>query len=138
MKSVSLMLLRVGIGLLILIWAIIKLAATEAAIGVSDTYYGGILSDPTLQIVLGALQAVLAVAVIVGLFRRVTYPAMAALIGIGILPIWQSIVDPLGVIFGQDNVQILFFPSLTVFFATLVMLAFRDEDTLSLDARRGA
>jgi hypothetical protein len=138
MKSVSLMLLRVGIGLLILIWAIIKLAATEAAIGVSDKYYGGILSDPTLQIALGALQAALAVAVIVGLFRRVTYPAMAALIGIGILPIWQSIVDPLGVIFGQDNVQILFFPSLTVFFATLVMLAFRDEDTLSLDARRGA
>lgn len=137
MKSVSLMLMRVGLGLLILIWAIVKLGAPEASIGVSDKYYSGLLSDPTLQLVLGVLQAGLALLVILGLFRRIAYPAMAALLGVGALAIWPSIVDPLGLIFGQDNVQILFFPSLIVFFGTLVMLAFRDEDTLSLDARRG-
>lgn len=138
MKSISLMLLRVGLGLLILIWAVVKLAATDASIGVSDKYYGGLLSDPTLQIVLGALQAALALLVIAGLFRRVAYPAMTLLLGVGMLAVWPSIVDPLGLIFGQDNVQVLFFPSLIVFFGTLVMLAFRDEDMLSLDARRNA
>ena len=36
MKSISLLLLRVGLGLLILIWAMVTLGAPEAAIGVSD------------------------------------------------------------------------------------------------------
>jgi len=137
MKSISLMLLRVGLGLLILIWALVKLGAPEAAINVSDTYYGGIMSNETVILVLGILQALLGVLVILGLFRSLAYPAMVIVLGLGAAAVWPSLIDPLGLIFGRDNVQILFFPSLIVFFGTLVMLAFRDEDTLSIDARRG-
>ncbi len=35
----------------------------------------------------------------------------------------------------RETSQILFFPSLGIAAATLVLLAFRDEDTLSLDAK---
>lgn len=138
MKAISLLLLRISTGLLLIIWAMVKLAATDAAIGVSDKYYFGLLSSEAVQIGLGALQLLLGVAVIAGIFRRIAYPVQAVWLGLGALFVWQSIIDPLGLMFGQDNVQILFFPSLTVFFATLVLLAFRDEDTISADAARGA
>lgn len=137
MKSISLLLLRVGLGLLILIWAAVKLGAPEAAIGVSDKYYGGMLSGETLILVLGIAQALLGLLVILGLFRGLAFPAMIIVLGLGAAAVWPSLIDPLGLIFGQDNVQILFFPSLIVFFGTLVMWAFRDEDTLSIDAVRG-
>ncbi len=138
MKAISLLLLRISTGLLLIIWAMVKLAATDAAIGVSDKYYFGLLSSEAVQIGLGALQLLLGVAVIAGIFRRIAYTAQAVWLGLGALFVWRSIIDPLGLMFGQDNVQILFFPSLTVFFATLVLLAFRDEDTISVDAARGA
>lgn len=137
MKAGTLLALRVSTGLLLLIWGLVRVGATEAAIGVSDKYYFGLLSSATLQYVLAALQIALALLVILGLFRRVAYPLQAIWLCLGALFIWQSIVDPLGLIFGQENVQILFFPSLTVAVATLVMLAFRDEDRLSLDVRFG-
>lgn len=137
MKSLSLLLLRVGLGLLILIWAAVKLGAPEAAIGVSDKYYGGMLSGETLILVLGIAQALLGLLVILGLFRALAFPAMVIVLGLGAAAVWPSLIDPLGLIFGEDNVQILFFPSLIVFFGTLVMFAFRDQDTLSLDAVRG-
>lgn len=137
MKSLSLLLLRVGLGLLIVIWAVVKIAAPEVSIGISDTYYGGLMSNATIQMVLGIAQALLGALVIVGLFSRIAYPVMAVVLGLGAFAVWPSIVDPLGLMFGQENVQILFFPSLIVFFGTLVMVAFRDDDTLSLDARRG-
>ncbi|MEP0067806.1 hypothetical protein [Pyruvatibacter sp.] len=137
MKSISLLLLRVGLGLLILIWAMVKLGAPEAAIGVSDKYYGGMLSGETLILVLGIAQALLGLLVILGLFRALAFPAMVIVLGLGAAAVWPSLIDPLGLIFGEDNVQILFFPSLIVFFGTLVMFAFRDQDTLSLDAIRG-
>ena len=138
MKAISLLLLRVSTGLLLPIWAIVRLAATDQAIGVSDKYYFGLVSNEAMQIGLGIVQLALGLAVIAGLFRRIAYPLQAVWLGLGALFVWTSIVDPLGIVFGQDNVNILFFPSLTVFVATLVLIAFRDEDTASLDARREA
>lgn len=138
MKPVSLLLLRVSLGALIIIWAMVKIAAPDAAIGVSDKYYGGLLSNGTMQFALGIVQLTLGVLVVGGAFRRIAYPLMIVWLGFGALAVWKSIIDPLGVIYGQDNVQILFFPSLIVFFATLVVYAFRDDDTLSIDAKRGA
>ncbi|MAN60887.1 MAG: hypothetical protein CMI60_02965 [Parvibaculum sp.] len=45
---------------------------------------------------------------------------------------------PLGLhLLTEETRELLFFPSLTVFAATFMLLAFRDEDTLSLDARLG-
>ena len=138
MKAWSLLALRASTGLLLLIWALVRLAATDAAIGVSDKYYFGLASSAMLQYVLGVVQVLLALAVIFGLFRRVSYPLQAIWLGLGALFVWKSIIDPLGIVFGQDNVQILFFPSLTVFIATLVLLAFKDEDRLALDRRFGS
>lgn len=138
LKPISLLLVRVGTGLLLSIWGLIKLAAPEASIGVSEKYYGGVLSVEMLQAPLGIAQILLGLAVVLGLFRKVTYPAQSIVLGLGLLAIWKYIVDPLGLyLLTEETMEVLFFPSVTVFAATLVLLAFREDDTLSLDKRLG-
>lgn len=61
---------------------------------------------------------------------------LAAITGLTLIGVWRSIVDPWG--WYLDGTNALFFPSLIVFAATLVLLAFRDEDRLALDGRFGA
>lgn len=137
MKAYSLLFLRATTGLLLVVWAMVRLGGTEHAIAISDKYYYGLASNETTQYVLGGLQLLLGLAIVLGLLRRFVYPIQAVVLGIGALAVWPSLIDPLGLVFGQDNVNILFFPSSTVFAATLVMLAFRDDDALSLDVRLG-
>ena len=136
MKGLSLLFLRATTGLLLIVWAMVRIGGTERAIAISERYYYGLTSSEAIQYVLGGLQLALGVAVLLGLFRRVVYPVQAVVLGLGGLAVWKSIVDPLGFLFGPGNVNILFFPSITIFAATLVLLAFRDEDTISLDAMR--
>jgi hypothetical protein len=49
--------------------------------------------------------------------------------------LWRYLLDPLGAwLMTREDSQILFFPSVAVAAATLVLIAFRDFDRLSLDA----
>ena len=43
MKSISLLLLRLSTGIYLVLWGIVKLAATDMANSVSDRYYSGII-----------------------------------------------------------------------------------------------
>lgn len=134
MKALTLLSLRITTGLLLVIWGLIKLAAPKTAIGVSDRYYDGLLSAEALQTPLGAAQAVLGLLVILGFMRKIIYPIQAVVLGFGVFSIWQYILDPFGLyLLTEETRQVLFFPSTTVFIASLVMLAFKDDDTLSLD-----
>ena len=137
MKAFSLLLLRVTTGVLLIVWAMVRLGGTEHAIAISDKYYYGLASTETIQYALGGPQLLLGLAVVLGLFRRLVYPIQAVVLFVGAAAVWPSLLDPLGLIFGEDNVNILFFPSTTVFAATLILLAFRGDDRLSLDVMLG-
>ncbi len=138
MKALILLFLRVTTGLLLIIWGMIKLMAPKAAIGISDTYYGGLISAEALQTPIGAAQIALGALVIIGFMRKVFYPIQAVVLGYGVFAIWQYILDPFGLyLLNEETRQVLFFPSTTVFAATLVMLAFKDDDTISLDTLLG-
>ena len=74
--------------------------------------------------------------VCLGLFRRYVYPAQAVILCAGALAIWKYLLDPFGLyLLNAESRQVLFFPSLAVAAATLVLLAFRSDDRLSLDAK---
>ena len=136
LKPLSLLLLRLGTGLLLSLWALVKIMAPAKSVGVSEKYYGGLLSLDALQLPLGVLQLALGLLVVVGLFRRIVYPAQALVLGLGLLAVGKYILDPFGLyLLTPDSSQLLFFPSLTVFAATLVLIAFRADDTLSLDRK---
>lgn len=133
MREKSLLFLRVSIGLLMVLWGIDKLVNVEHGIAVSDGFYGGVFSAPVLLQAFGVLQILLGLGVILGLARRLLYPLLLLITGVSVLGVWKSIVDPWGWVLEGSNV--LFYPSLIIFAGSLVLWAFRDEDTLALDRR---
>jgi putative oxidoreductase len=136
MKAFSLLFLRVSIALLVLIWGLDKIVDPAHAIRVSDNFYFGLLSVAWLMPVLGAAQVVVALLALVGLCRRFVDP-LILLINLGsLLGVWRSIVDPWG--WFLEGTNALFFPSLIVAAGCLVIIAFRDQETLVLDRRRGS
>ncbi len=137
MRQRSLLLLRVSIGLLMVFWGIDKLVNVEHGMQVSEGFYLGLFSTPVLLQVFGVLQVLLGLLVIAGVARNLLYPALLAITGATALGVWKSIVDPWGWYLQGSNV--LFYPSLIIFAASLVLWAFRDDDTLALSrGRRGA
>lgn len=134
MKPASLLLLRVSLGVLMLLWGIDKLVNTTHGVRVAEGFYAGIGTSPAFLQGFGVLQILLGVLVIVGLWRAAAYPLLLAVTTVTALGVWKSIVDPWGWVLEGSNV--LFYPSLIIFAGALVLWAFRDHDSWSLDARR--
>ena len=138
MKALTILLIRISTGLLLMLWGVIKIGAPERAIEVSNKYYGELISGENLQMGLGGAEILLGALVCLGLLRKIVYPAQALVLFLGVAFIWNYILDPLGLyLLEEDSRNPLFFPSLCVFFATLVPLAFKDDDSLSLDRKFG-
>lgn len=138
MRALSLLLLRTTTGLLLIVWGIVRLGAPEMGAHVSDKYYGGLGNSTIVQTVWGGALAIIGLLCVLGLWRRFAYPAQAVVLVTGALSIWKYLLDPLGLyLLTRETSQILFFPSLGMAAATLVLLAFRDEDVLTLDRKFG-
>lgn len=133
MKEKSLLFLRVSIGVLMVLWGIDKLVNVEHGMEVSEYFYFGMFSVPVLIQAFGVLQILLGVLIVIGLARTFLYPALLVITGATALAVWRSIVDPWGWVLEGSNV--LFYPSLIIFAGSLVLWAFREEDTLALDQR---
>lgn len=135
MKAISLLLLRLSTGIYLILWGVVKFNADRAA-GVSDRFYGGAISGETISLVLGCAQIGLGVLVVLGLFRIFAYWGQVLWYLAGIIPIIVFIVDPLGLYLVDPPGRLTFFPSTTLLFASLIMVAFMAEDTLSVDGSR--
>ena len=133
LKTVSLLLLRISLGWLMVLWGYDKISNVEHAVRVSEGFYGGLITGPAVWQVAGVAQVLLGLVVVAGLFRRFSYPVLLAITGVTLLAVWKSILDPFGLV--TDGGNLIFFPSSTIFFAGLTLVAFRAEDALSLDAR---
>ena len=127
-KAASLLLLRIGIGLLLVLWGGLRVMSPAAGPGLATKYYGGFLDLQSLQVGFGVVEVAIGLLVVVGLFRRISYSLQALILVPGAIILWRYLLD-------KESSQILFFPSITVAAATLVLLAFRDEDRWSLDHR---
>ena len=133
MKAVSLFLTRFSVGWLMVIWGVDKLVDVDHAVRLSDAFYAGIISAPLVWQVLGVAQTALGILVVVGLFRKYTYPILLTITGITLISVWASVIDPWG--WFLEGTRVLFFPSTTVFFASLVIMAFQEEDTIVVGHR---
>lgn len=134
MKAKSLLFLRVSTGLLLVIWGLVRVAKPDIGAHVSEKYYAGLGAAHIVQTAWGVALLVIGVLTIAGLWRKFAYPAQAVVLVTGALSIWKYLLDPLGMwLLSREDSQILFFPSLAVAAATLVLLAFRAEDGHSLD-----
>lgn len=129
----SLLLLRVGTGLLLVIWGLLRIMM-GAGPGLADRYYSGLFGGEALQLAYGAAQVAIGLLVVLGLLRRVAYPLLAIILVPATLMLWRYLLDPYGMyLLSPEDSQILFFPSITLAAATLALLAFGDEDRFALD-----
>ena len=135
-KAASLLLLRIGTGLLLVLWGALRVFSPTAGPGLANKYYGGFLDLQSLQIGFGVAELIIGLLVVVGLFRRISYTLQALILVPGAFVLWRYLLDPMGMyLLDKESSQILFFPSITIAAATLVLLAFREEDRWSLDHR---
>lgn len=134
MKAISLLLLRFSTGIYLILWAF-RNKFNGGATGMSDRFYGGVISSDTLWMILGGLEALVGLLVILGLFRSISYVGQLAWYLIGILPIMVYIIDPYGA-YLADQSRLTWFPSTTLLFASWVMIVFKEYDTISLDHKR--
>ncbi len=136
LQPASLLLLRLGTGLLLIIWGLLRVTSPAAGPGLADKYYSGLLNIQAVQIAFGAAEILVGALVVLGLFRRYAFPLQALVLIPGALWLWRYLLDPLGwYLLDRESSQILFFPSVTVAAASLVLIAFRKQDRWSLDAR---
>jgi putative oxidoreductase len=137
-KAASLLFLRVSTGLLCVIWGLVRIAEPKAGVGVNTKYYGGLLADVSWQMPWGVFMLIVGLLTILGLLRKYVYPLQAAILCVGALAIWKYLLDPLGLyLLDRETLQILFFPSLGIAAATLVLLAFKGDDAFALDNKLG-
>jgi uncharacterized membrane protein YphA (DoxX/SURF4 family) len=139
LTKISLLIMRVGTGMLLVVWGLVRLRGDDMGSMLAEKYYGGVAADSTLQMAFGGLEVLLGVLVVLGLGRRYTLIASALILVGGALPIWRHFLDPFGRYLFADPAQanLLFLPSLTVAGAALALIAFRDQDTLALDRLLG-
>lgn len=131
MKIWTLMLLRVSLGWLLVIWGADKVFNVEHGMAVANKFYFGFLAAEGALQVAGVLQILLGLAVVVGFARRWAYPVQVLFNAASLLAVMQSVIDPWGWVFADSNA--LFYPSLIIFAASLLLIAYRDEDKLVLD-----
>jgi len=129
-QTLSLLVLRVSLGALMIVWGLDKFANPKHGVAVAGRFYFGLLDSAAMMPVLGAAQIALGLLVVAGIARRYAYPVLAGVTGMTLLGVWRSVVDPWGWMFERTNA--LFFPSLIIFAGVLVLIAFRDADTMHL------
>lgn len=127
----ALLLLRVSLGFLLVAWGADKLRDAKHGLLVAEHFYGGLVSSGAVIRAFGAVEVLLGLAIIVGVGRRVAYPALLAVTGTTLLGVWRSVLDPLGLVFAHT--QLLFYPSLIIFAGALVLLALREQDETAAD-----
>ncbi|MGH7527945.1 MAG: hypothetical protein ACREMX_14725 [Gemmatimonadales bacterium] len=136
MKHWSLLFLRVTIGALLVWWGLDKLVQVEHGLLVAEHFYFGVGTGRLFLKAFGVFETALGLLVMLGWGRRWTYPLLLLITGMTLVGVWRSVVDPWSWLFEGTNA--LFYPSVIIFAASLVLWAFRDTDALALDAKTAA
>jgi putative oxidoreductase len=127
--QVSLLLLRLGVFIVILFWALDKIVQPEHAAQVFANFYFWEEIGATTLAIIGIIQIVIVLAFVAGLFRTWTYGLVLAMHAVSTLASYSSYLAPF------DN--LLFLAGWPMLAACITLFLLRDSDTLfSLDALR--
>lgn len=125
----SLLALRLGVFLVMFMWTLDKFVNPGHAAAIFENFYGlGGLGE-TILMVIAAVEMLLILAFVGGLYKRVTYGAIFLLHGISTLSSYAQYLSP------WDN--LLFFAAWPMLAACFALYLLRDQDTM-LTATRAA
>ncbi len=134
--ALALAILRISLGGFLLIWALEKFAVPQGTVGIWKTFYL-IPIGPSVPYVIGAVETALAIAIIVGLWRKWSYGIGLVLHAISVAATWKQLIDPWG-LYLFERPQHLFLAGVPVLAAFVTLYMLREWDTWTLDGRRAA
>lgn len=110
-------------------WAIEKFVNPERTVRIHDHVYYYDLEVDWVPVI-GGLEVVLALALLAGLLRRITYGIAFAIHGISVVATWRLILDP----YNLDTHNHLFMTGVPVLAAFWLLYMLRELDTFSAEA----
>ncbi|NRG17353.1 DoxX family membrane protein [Rhizobiales bacterium] len=139
-RRIALLSLRVTTGFLLVWFGLNKVVSGSAPLAVRRAFE----FDGTLQaavgLAAGAGEALVGALCVLGLWRRFVLPVQALINGSTAVMVWWAIFDPFRwYISGVDRIVFnshVFYPTSITFAACLLLIAFREQDTLALDTLR--
>lgn len=118
----GLFLLRFGLGIFLLMWALDKLIAPEIALKVFSHFYFTNVS-PSMIMLIGAVQLVLSLLIIFGFYKTLTYGLGLVVHTVSTCATYKELLSP----FGENH---LFIAAVPILFAFIALFLLRDFDTL--------
>lgn len=125
--GVPLFLLRLTGGLFLLQWGVEKLVVPEVTGKIFAHFYKTSLPI-SMTPVLGILEVLVALAVITGFQKRVSYGLAFLIHFASVVATWKQLIDPYGLLWGGNNH--LFMTGVPVLAGFFVLYRLRDYDTL--------
>jgi putative oxidoreductase len=128
----ALLMIRIGFGLFLLVWALNKLVNPQGTAGIFANFYGWSELGASMSFALGLLQMALAALIMSGTFKTVSYGAGLLVHGASTVSTLPHLLLPFA-----EGSNLLFWASVPVLFGALGLFLSRQADTLlSLDAWR--
>lgn len=125
---------RISLGLFLQLWALEKFVIPQGTVSIWSGFYG-IEIGASAPYVIGALEALLALAILVGLWRRISYGLGVLFHGISVGSGWKQLIDPWG-LYLFDRPQHLFLAGVPVLAGFVVLYLLRDADLWTVDGWR--
>jgi hypothetical protein len=120
--DLALLMLRLGVAVVMGVWAADKFVNPGHARAVFENFYGLAGTGDTIVTGIGVLQAVIVVLFMLGLWRTWTYGIVLLMHGASTLASWRQYLEPF------DN--LLFFAAWPMWAACIALFLLRSHDTL--------
>lgn len=117
----SLLALRLGVFVVMLMWTLDKFVNTAHASRIFENFYGLTWPGPAVIMALGAAELVLILAFVAGVQKRLTYGAVLVLHAVSTFSSYRQYLDPFN--------NLLFFAAWPMLAACLALFWLRDLDT---------
>ncbi len=128
--ALSLLLLRLSLGLVMMVWACDKMFNPDHGGKVLESFYG--IAGAGEQVVqgLGVVQALIVLAFLLGLARTYSYGAVLLMHAVTTFVSWSAYLDPLK--------NILFFSAWPMLAGLIALFLLRDHDRIASLGGRGS
>ena len=118
----SLLSLRVGVFIVMLMWTLDKFIQPEHSGKVFEHFYGLASLGSSIFMVIGLVELLLILAFLIGVYKRLTYGIVLLIHGVSTFSSFQQYLDPFN--------NLLFFAAWPMLAACLSLYLLRDDDTL--------
>jgi putative oxidoreductase len=127
----ALLILRLSLGLFLLLWALEKFIQPQTTQQIWSAFYKIPISG-TVVTILAILQTILAIALIVGFLRSITYGIALGINAVTFISTWQQLLDPWGLNSGQSTNH-LFLAGIPVLAGFIALYLLHSWDRWSVD-----